>query len=90
MKYLVTYDISDDRKRDKVIKLLNEHGKRVQLSCFEIEITSEKIDSLISDLEKVIDSETDKIFFFPISEYSIPLVKKLGKSDIEHNPSIVL
>ena len=81
MKHLVTYDISDDRKRNRVIKVLHEYGTRVQFSCFEIEISSKDLGKLIQKLEGIIDCETDKVFIFPISRYASPYVKKLGKSD---------
>ncbi len=90
MKYLVTYDISEDSRRDKVIKLLNEYGKRVQFSCFEIEIFPQNLELLAFKLERTIDKETDKIFIFPISRNSIPFIKKLGKVEDEGGTSIVL
>ena len=90
MKYLVTYDISEDRKRNKVIKLLNEYGKRIQFSCFEIEIHSKKLSYLVSKLQELIDNETDRLFIFPISEYATPFIKKLGKTELDNDSSIVL
>jgi CRISPR-associated protein Cas2 len=90
MKYLITYDISEDRKRNKVIKLLNEYGRRVQFSCFEIEIHPKKLPHLVSKLQELIDNETDRLFVFPISEYATPFIKKLGKTESDDNSSIVL
>jgi len=90
MKYLVTYDVSEDSRRNKVIKLLNEYGKRVQFSCFEIEISPQILELLVFNLEKVIDQETDKIFIFPLSKNSVPFIKKLGKLESEGDISIVL
>ncbi|MEO2083170.1 MAG: CRISPR-associated endonuclease Cas2 [Desulfurobacteriaceae bacterium] len=90
MKYLVTYDISDDTMRSRLIKLLNEFGRRVQFSCFEIEVTKDDLGELIDKVNSLISDETDKVFFFPISEYAIPFVKKLGRKDGEDNPSMVL
>lgn len=34
--YLATYDISSDKKRIKLAKILNDYGRRVQESVFEI------------------------------------------------------
>jgi len=90
MKYLITYDICNDNRREKVIKLLNDCGKRVQFSCFEIDISSQELESLISQLNEVIDKEEDRIYIFPISKFAIPFVKKLGKVDTEDNSSLIL
>lgn len=90
MKYLITYDICNDNRREKVIKLLNDCGKRVQFSCFEIDISSQELGSLISQLNEVIDKEEDRIYIFPISKFAIPFVKKLGKVDTEDNSSLIL
>ena len=90
MRYLVTYDICDDNRREKVIRLLNDYGRRVQFSCFEIYISSQELRSLVSQLSEVIDRDEDKIYLFPISKFAIPFVKKLGKTDTETNGSLIL
>ncbi len=90
MRYLVTYDISEDSIRNKLIKFLNEYGKRVQFSCFEIEIGKSQLADLIEKIEDLINKETDKVFFFPISKYATPFVRKLGKNIDEDNPNVVL
>ena len=90
MRYLVTYDICNDNRREKVIRLLNDYGRRVQFSCFEIDISSQKLESLVSRLKEVIDEEEDRIYIFPISKFAIPFVKKLGKIDTEDNSGLIL
>lgn len=37
MKRVVCYDIVDDRRRNKVFKILKDYGQRVQYSVFEVE-----------------------------------------------------
>ena len=90
MRYLVTYDICNDNRREKVIRLLNDYGRRVQFSCFEIDISSQELESLVSGLKEVINEEEDRIYIFPISKFAIPFVKKLGKVDTEDNSSLIL
>ncbi|SMO71246.1 CRISPR-associated protein Cas2 [Balnearium lithotrophicum] len=79
MKYLITYDVSEDSRRNKLVKLLNEHGKRVQYSCFEIEIYPQNLELLIFDIKKIINSETDRVYIFPISKGVYQFIKKIGK-----------
>ena len=83
MKYLVTYDVSEDSRRNKLVKLLKRYGKRVQFSCFEIEIYRQNLELLIYEVERIIDTSVDKVFFFPLSPYAEKQVVKLGVSDKE-------
>lgn len=39
--YLICYDISDDRLRDEVSRVLQEYGNRVQRSVFEVALRGE-------------------------------------------------
>lgn len=53
MKYfLVIYDISNDKRRNKISKVLEGYGKRVQYSAFECFLNSTKYNKLLRDLGK--------------------------------------
>ena len=65
-KFLVVYDISENKKRSKVANMLLKFRIRVQLSCFELECSEDEILSLLSTIEKEIDKTTDIIFIYPI------------------------
>ena len=43
MRTLVSYDISDDKRRRKVCKILEGYGYRVQYSVFECDLDDKKI-----------------------------------------------
>ena len=47
MWYVVTYDISDDDRRERMANLLGHFGRRVQLSVFECRLEP-------ADLERVV------------------------------------
>jgi CRISPR-associated protein Cas2 len=40
VRYVITYDIADDGRRDDVATLLSGYGPRVQLSVFECDVRS--------------------------------------------------
>jgi len=44
--YVITYDIPVDRRRNKVATALEDHGRRVQYSVFEANLTSAQIAAL--------------------------------------------
>lgn len=66
MPYLiVTYDIGEERV-NKVRKILKKYFMWVQNSVFEGEITEGKLLKCKLELEKVIDKETDSIYFYSL------------------------
>lgn len=53
MDYAVVYDISDDKERRKVDKLLKGYGFRIQKSVFECRLTRRTRDELTKRMEKL-------------------------------------
>lgn len=66
MKYVVTYDISNDKRRTKLSDLLETYGVRVNYSVFEIELNQTKLDKLLYEIElkKLIDKKYDSLRFY--------------------------
>lgn len=60
--YVISYDITETRVRNKISKILEGYGRRIQFSVFECEL-EEKIFSRLYErlLEQTIDSESDSI-----------------------------
>ena len=63
---VVAYDISNSNKRNKISKLLEKHGTRINLSVFECMITKAKFLQLKTKIEPLIDNKTDSIVYYPI------------------------
>lgn len=68
---LVIYDIIDDKRRQKLSKLLEGYGTRIQRSAFEAMITKSKYNKLINILSK-----------FASPEDSIRVYKIIGKGKV--------
>jgi len=65
MKYLITYDITDNKRRNKLFKLLLGYGINVELSVFELEIDSKDLKKLIFEIKKIINPKEDAVYIFP-------------------------
>lgn len=65
-RYIVCYDISDDKRRDKIATLLLDYGVRVQFSIFEVVAGKTLFDSLIRKINAAIDPEKDKILAYAL------------------------
>ncbi len=48
--YIISYDISKDKKRRKISKKLENYGKRVQYSVFECELDKKRFEELYQKL----------------------------------------
>ncbi|NPA51789.1 MAG: CRISPR-associated endonuclease Cas2 [Aquificae bacterium] len=67
MKYLVAYDIADNKRRRKLFKLLLGYGINVELSVFEIEVDKENLSYIKEQIKKIINLKEDVVYIFPYS-----------------------
>ena len=81
MLFLVVYDISEDKIRNKVSKILKQYGQRVQYSAFEIEIAKEKLKKLMEEIKVLINLESDSVFAFELPENTLKETVKIGEKE---------
>jgi len=79
MFYVISYDITSDRRRSKVAKYLESYGIRVQYSVFETEINQDQLKALVKGLKKRINKSKDTIRIYPISKESRKYITTIGK-----------
>ena len=72
MKYLITYDIQNDKRRKKISDELEAFGYRVNYSVFECELNHTKLKRLKEKLEELVDIKTHSLRFYHICENCIP------------------
>ncbi|MCD6460506.1 CRISPR-associated endonuclease Cas2 [bacterium] len=68
MKYAIAYDITSNKRRNKVVKILMGCAYRVQKSVFEGFFTLNELNQIKIKLDKAINAKTDSIRFFPICD----------------------
>ena len=79
--YVIAYDISDNKNRSRIEKLISRHGKRVNKSVFECMVTEGQYNKLVLSLSALIDVKTDDIVIYKVcvdcyaSSCSIPVKK---------------
>lgn len=83
MFWVICYDITDDRRRDRVRKVLEGYGRSVQYSVFQCQIDDEKCDALEKRLKREIDEQEDDIRFYPLNRADLKRVRLLGKAKLE-------
>lgn len=74
---VVSYDISSNRRRLKVMKTLEGFGARVQYSVFECRLKTNEVDDLRRKLKKLIVQE-DSVRLYFISADDVKRIERLG------------
>ena len=88
-RWMITYDISDDRIRRRVWKILSDHGERVQFSVFECALTSGQKRRLQLRLAALIESD-DSIRWYPLCTWCTKKIVIQGQGDMTVFPDYYL
>ena len=65
---LIIYDISDDKHRRNLIKILSSFGLRVQKSAFEALLTQAQCARLAHDSSRIIDESVDSLRIYTLDD----------------------
>lgn len=88
--YVVTYDISDTKRRDKVVKTLEAVGDRVNLSVFECMLTDVQYRKLCERLAKLVQSHHDRINVYPICTECYARIRYIPAINTPRLPKILV
>ena len=81
-KYVISYDISSNKIRNKVASELTNYGKRVQYSVFECTLTTEKFRVLYQKLLSLCcGEESDSIRIYLLCESCTKKIRTIGVKD---------
>ncbi len=70
--WAIVYDISDNRNRQKVARILRSVGFHIQRSTFYItDMSKEEIESLTERLKAHLNPKTDRLFVYPVEELEL-------------------
>lgn len=82
MNIVVSYDISEDKRRTKIHNILKSYGQWVQYSVFECQLTNTQYAKLRSRLNKLIKPDTDSIRFYFLCSCCFGKVERIGGEPI--------
>jgi len=80
--YLVCYDIVQNRRRTRVMKLLKGYGFHVQKSVFECYLDASQLQKLLRRLKKEIDGKTDSIRIYAMTLQAVRQVQIIGTGEV--------
>lgn len=76
--YVVAYDISSDRRRTRVHKILSGFGQWIQFSLFECYLTAKERLTLQEKLDQVLKDDQDRVRFYRLCEACLKKVETVG------------
>lgn len=79
MRVVISYDISDDKRRRQVSKIMEGHGYRVQYSVFECDLTVKQLRQLQKRLRPLVKTkEMDSVRFYPLPVDAVEKIEVMG------------
>lgn len=77
--FIIIYDIPDDRRRNRIHRLLHQFGEPVQKSAFEARLTNWEKKRLVNYVQKIIKPEEDRFTIYPLGKKQEDDIINLGK-----------
>lgn len=91
MRFLVCYDVVDDKLRARIVRILESYGERIQYSVFEFNLTPAKIHEMKHKLikGKMLNKKRMSFSIYPICDSCYKKVERYGENKILNEKNIV-
>lgn len=83
MFVVVSYDIPEDKRRTKVMKILKDFGQHVQYSVFECDVREQVYARMRKLLERHIVADVDSVRFYFLDEDTVKKIEVIGNTPVQ-------
>lgn len=90
MFVVVSYDIVDDRRRNRLAKVLQDYGHRVQKSVFECELNETLFLKMRKRLESLINREEDSIRYYFLCNRCVHNIEVSGLGLVREDDELII
>lgn len=93
MRYIISYDIADTAIRNRLSRILEEFGERVQFSVFECDLSPDQYSNLLSKLKAASllkGIKGYKVFFYKVEPHLTKGIKRVGSKPVIDREVIIL
>jgi CRISPR-associated protein Cas2 len=90
MFIVVTYDITDDKRRLKISDELQNFGARVNFSVFECHLEKAALSTLKDRLAKLLEPAEDNIRYYVLCDDCVEKVEIQGKGGVTPDSAYVI
>lgn len=87
MFVVVAYDIVEDRRRDRLARMLHDYGRRVQKSVFECVVDEKRFLDLRLKVEKEIDMTVDSVRYYFLCQRCVAAIQVSGLGTVTDDDS---
>ncbi len=90
-RYVIAYDVVNDKRRNRVARLLEGHGERVQYSVFECQLTAKQFNDLWKELSRLVKLEEDSLRAYRLCPTCAGWLKTAGQAvRVEDVPEVLI
>lgn len=85
-RYLVAYDVSDDKRRNAIFKILMGNGDHVQFSVFLCQLNSVELTRLKGRMKERVNANQDQVVILDLGPADAELATRLECIGRAYNP----
>jgi CRISPR-associated protein Cas2 len=86
MFYVVCYDVSDDKARDRLSTALLDFGTRIQESVFECPLEAGEGERMMERVSRIGTEETDKVRIYSLCRRCLGATRIYGPGAVTQDP----
>lgn len=75
---VIAYDIADDKRRNRIAKLLGDYGYRANYSVFECFVNETELEKIKTEMVKHLKPKHDTVLFYYLCKNCIEKTERLG------------
>ena len=90
MFYIISYDIPNDKRRQKIAKILLNFGDRVQYSVFEAILSDGLLKKMVSSLTRVSRDKEDSIRIYQVCKECKKAIRILGTGEVSEDKDVYI
>lgn len=76
---VVAYDISNDKRRNKICDILSGYGRRANYSVFECFLGKKDIEKMKERIEQEVKKGKDIVIYYSLCNSCIEKIERVGK-----------
>jgi len=88
--YVIAYDITDNKRRARLVKAVEALGERVQYSVFELYLTPAELEKLVKRARKYIKESEDSVRIYNLCSACRGRAQYLGQGRATREPGLVI
>lgn len=88
--YVLAYDISNDKRRNKIAKLCESTADRIQGSVFEAYLSQSELDKLVKKARKIMLEKEDSLRIYMLCEACRSKVENYGQGRVTPPPGVTI